>query len=228
VRFGVKLDGTLARILAIDAAQRFASVSAIDGDRVCAQRSGAPERGLADILPVWAAECLAEAGWDAAALDAIAVTVGPGSFTGLRAAIALAQGIGLAAAVPVHGISMGEAFAAALPSLRRPLWVALTARRGRVFIERDGVAMAFDDADVPQPEVPVALAGDQAGAVAARLAARGADVMLTDARHCSGGAIAAALRLRVAAGLPVRAAMPLYVDPPEAKLPAAGLRPPPL
>lgn len=213
--------------MAIDAAQARASVALVDGVAVVALRDGAPASGLAELLAVWVRDCLAEAGWDAGSLDAIAVTVGPGSFTGLRASIALAQGIGLAAGVTVHGIALGEAFGAALPMLGRPLWVALTARRGRVFLERDGVAAGFDEADLPIPDRPVALAGAQAGAVAARLAARGADVMLTDARYCSGAAMATALRLRVAAGLAVRPAMPLYVDPPEAKLPAGGLRPAP-
>ncbi len=214
-------------ILAIDAAQRRASVTLVDGARVRAARNGAPATGLADTLAVWVDECLHDAGVTAPALDAIAVTIGPGSFTGLRAAIALAQGIGLAANVPVHGITMSEAFSAALPALHRDLWIALSARRGRVFIERDGIAAGFDETDPPEPARPVALAGDRAGDIAARLASRGFDVQLTDARSCTGPAIAMALRHRIATGLPDRPAMPRYVDPPEAKRPAAGLRPAP-
>ncbi|MCF3947872.1 MULTISPECIES: tRNA (adenosine(37)-N6)-threonylcarbamoyltransferase complex dimerization subunit type 1 TsaB [Acidiphilium] len=215
------------RILAIDAAQRRASVTLMEGDHVRALRAGVLKTGLADTLAVWVDDCLAEAGIAASALDAIAVTVGPGSFTGLRAAIALAQGLGVAAGVPVHGISMSEAFGAAFPTLHRPLWIAIAARRGRLFLVRDGRAAAFDDADIPVPDGPVALAGDRAGETAAMLAARGHDVMLTDARFCSGAAIASALRHLVAGGDAPRPAAPLYVDPPEAKLPEAGLRPPP-
>lgn len=215
------------RILAIDAALRRASVTLVEADRVRAARVGAPRTGLADTLAVWVADCLAEAGIPAAALDAIGVTVGPGSFTGLRAALALARGLGFAAAVPVHGISMSEAFGAPFPTLHRPLWVALTARRGRLFLDRDGHVEAFDDADIPVPDRPIALAGDKAAEVAALLAARGHDVLLTDARFCSGVAIAAALRRRAANGQAPRPAAPLYVDPPEARLPEAGLRPPP-
>lgn len=218
---------TPSRILVIDAALRRAGVAVIDGDDLRAARTGTPESGLADLLAVWVDECLAEAGLRAIELDAIAVTIGPGSFTGLRAALALAQGIGSAAGVPVHGVAMGDAFAAVLPGLRRPLWIATTARRGRVFLERGGIVAGFDDDAVPAPDEPVALAGDKAGAVAATLAARGYDVMLTDARYCPVVAIAAALRLRQQAGLPPRPAVPAYVDPPEAKLPAGGLRPPP-
>ena len=53
----------------------------------------------------------------AADLDLVAVTVGPGSFTGIRAALALAHGLALAAGVPVIGVTVGEALADALPHL---------------------------------------------------------------------------------------------------------------
>lgn len=217
-----------ARLLVIDAALKRAAIGVIDGGSVIAMRSAMPETGLADMLAVWADECLAEAEVAAAELDAIVVTVGPGSFTGLRAAIALAHGIGLAAGVPVHGVSVAEAFGAMLPGLVRPLWVATTARRGRMFLDCAGDLAAFDDTDLPAPPGPVALAGDRAGEAAAILAARGHDVLLTDARFCSVGAIGAALRARLDFGRAALPAQPLYVDPPEARLPAQGLRPPPV
>ncbi len=216
-----------ARLLVLDAALKSARAGVIAGDRVLAAREGAPETGLADLLPLWAADCLAESGLAAAALDGIAVTIGPGSFTGLRASLALAQGIGVAAGVPVHGVTVGEAMAAILPGLGRPLWVVTTARRGRLFLERNGAASAVDEPDLPAPEGPIAIAGDRAADIAARLAAAGIDAVPTGIETCTIAGIAAALRQRLAAGLPPRAAAPLYVDPPEARLPAAGLRPPP-
>jgi tRNA threonylcarbamoyladenosine biosynthesis protein TsaB len=71
------------------------------------------------------------------------------------------------------------------------------------------------------------VAGDAAAAVAARLAARGADVMLTDARLPIARHVAVAAERRFRGELRPLPAQPLYVDPPEARLPAAGLRPPP-
>jgi len=53
-------------------------------------------------------------------------------------------------------------------------------------------------------------------------------VMLTDVRIPAGRHIAAVACQRLAGALPPLPAQPLYVDPPEARLPAGGLRPPPI
>ena len=65
------------------------------------------------------------------------------------------------------------------------------------------------------------MAGDAAAAVAARLAARDADVMLTDARLPIARHVAVAAERRLRGELQPLPAQPLYVDPPEARLPAA-------
>jgi hypothetical protein len=82
--------------------------------------------------------------------------------------------------------------------------------------------------DLPRPEGPVAVAGDAAIMVSAWLAARGADVWLTDARRPCAEAVARVAARRLAGSLPPLAATPLYIDPPEAKLPEGGLRPAPI
>ena len=159
---------------------------------------------------------LSEAGITPARLAMVAVTIGPGSFTGIRAALSLAHGIALAAGVPVVGVTVGEALA--VPDCGRSQWVAVDTRRGRVFLERgSGVAtLALDG--LPDPSGPVSLAGDAAIAVASRLAARGADVLLLPARMPTPAGVAAAARHRVSAGPDPRPVQPLYVDPPEARL----------
>ena len=78
------------------------------------------------------------------------------------------------------------------------------------------------------PPGRIALAGDAAIAAAAVLAARGCDVQLTDARLPLARHVAQAARHRLEGRWPPLDPQPLYVDPPEAKLPAGGLRPAPL
>ena len=216
------------RILALDAAlARCAAAIVVDGE-VLAARQTAATQGHAALLPVMARDVLAEAGTDAASLDLVAVTVGPGSFTGIRAGLALAHGIALAAGVPVIGVTVGEALADSLPHLgERRLWVAIDSRRGRVFLERGGTVVTTPLDALPLPDGKVAVAGDAAAAVAARLAARDVDVMLTDARLPMARHVAMAAECRFRGVLPPLPAQPLYVDPPEARLPGAGQRPPP-
>ena len=219
------------RILALDAAlARCSAAVVVDGD-VAALRQGAGGRGQPATLPVMVREVLAQAGLKAEALDGVAVTVGPGSFTGLRAAIALAQGIALSAGRPVVGVTVGEALADRLTmSLRgRALWVAIDSRRGRIFLQRgmeSAILPMVLDA-LPPADGPVAVAGDAAVEVSARLAARGDNVMLTDARLPEAMHVAAVGARRLLGQIAPCPAQPIYVDPPEAKLPAGGLRPAP-
>ena len=158
-------------------------------------------------------------------LDLVAVVVGPGSFTGLRAGISVACGIGLALDVPVVGVSVTEALAAAVPGLDgRDLWVATEARRGRVFIDSGKGAVGFDITALPRPAGRVAIAGNAGIEVAGALAAKGVDVMLTAARVPTMASVAAVGVARAAGTLAPLAALPLYIDAPEAKLPEGGLR----
>ena len=217
------------RILALDSAlARCSAGIVLDGELIAARQRDVA-RGHAALLPAMAADVLAEAGVAASALDFVAVTVGPGSFTGVRAGLALAHGIALAAGVPVVGVTVGEALGDALPHLGgRAFWSAIDSRRGRVFIEHDGDVAAHALDSLPLPDGRLAIGGDAAISVAAWLAARGADVMLTDARLPLVRHVAMAALARHRDALPARLAQPLYVDAPEAKLPAGGLRPPPV
>jgi tRNA threonylcarbamoyladenosine biosynthesis protein TsaB len=215
------------RILALDGSLARASVALWVDGAVVAARAVAGDRVQPTALPPMAAELLAEAG----ALDAVAVVVGPGGFTGLRTAIALAEGISLGRGAALVGVTTGEALAAALPeALRaeREVWAAVDTKRGRVALERiaagslvsAGPPVVMAERDLPRPAGPVAIAGDAAPLVAARLLARDADAVLTDSRLPQAGAAAAVAALRLAGAIPMRGAAPLYAEPPAVRAPA--------
>jgi len=215
------------RILALDAALGRCSAAVVGDGKLVAARSADTERDHAAALPPMVADILAEAGLRTSDLDAIAVTVGPGGFTSLRAAIALGYGLSLGSGRPLIGVSVGEAFAQALPRLGgRTLWAAIVSRGERIFLERPDRVLAANLPDIEDPGHPVALAGNAAIEVTARLAARGADVMLTDLRVPRPQDVAAVASLRLRGLLPPRSPMPIYAEPPAAK-PRAGERPPP-
>jgi tRNA threonylcarbamoyladenosine biosynthesis protein TsaB len=229
---GRKTVNSPMRILALDSALARASAGVVVETTLRAERLATAGPGLAGgqaaQLPLLADQVLADAGLALSDIDLIAVTVGPGSFTGIRAALSLAHGLALGAGIPVVGVSVGEALADALPHRGgRALWVITDSRRGRVFLEREMDIAALDPADLPVPAVPVALAGDAAIQAAGWLAARGANIMLTDARIPTPRHIAMAALARQEGRLPPRPAQPLYIDPPETRLPPGGLRPPP-
>ncbi|MGA3000610.1 MAG: tRNA (adenosine(37)-N6)-threonylcarbamoyltransferase complex dimerization subunit type 1 TsaB [Acetobacteraceae bacterium] len=220
------------RVLVLDSALTRCSAALVVDDTVVIARSEVHRQGQEAVLPVMARDVFAQA-LDAAketspCIDLVAVTVGPGSFTGIRAGLALAHGIGLALGVPVIGVTIGEAIGDAFPHLGdRVLWTVTDSRRGQIFLEREGETVSLAQEALPSPPGKVAVAGGAALHIAARLAASGANVMLTDARYALPRHIALVARRRHAGALPPRAAQPLYVDPPEARLPTGGLRPPP-
>ncbi len=207
-------------VLTLDGALAGCGAGLVQGGVVLAERRLAGDRGGAAALPAMATAVLQAARVTAQDLSGVVVTVGPGSFTGVRAALALGQGIAASAGLPVWGVTVGAAIRAALRTRAaggRMVWVVVDSRRGRVFLDDgDGVA-AISLSALPAPAGPIAVAGDAAIAVAARLAARAHDVQLLSVWWPGAAGIAAAAR-----GL----AVPLYVDPPEAR-PGPGSRPAP-
>ena len=205
-------------VLTLDAAgEGCAAGLVVDGvERM--ERVLAGGRGSAAALPDLVHGLLRDAGL--VAPDLIAVTVGPGSFTGVRAALALAHGIGLGAGVPVRGAAVGAAIRAACLAAfpgGMPVWVALDSRRARVFLDIAGVVTAVPLDALPVPDGPVALAGDAAAAVAARLPATYEVRVLPETRARPAGI----------AGAASGPALPCYVDAPVAR-PNPALRPAPV
>jgi tRNA threonylcarbamoyladenosine biosynthesis protein TsaB len=126
-------------ILAIDTALDACAAAVLDTEAggLIAQESQAMKRGHAEALMPLIARVIEQSGIGFAGLDRIAVTTGPGSFTGLRVGISAARGIALAANKPVVGVTTLTAYAAPVVSQNgeQPVISAIDARHDQVYLQ---------------------------------------------------------------------------------------------
>jgi tRNA threonylcarbamoyladenosine biosynthesis protein TsaB len=127
------------RVLAIDTALAACSAAVLDTayGGIVASESLPMQRGHAEALLPLLQRVMQQAGFGFADIDRIAVTTGPGSFTGLRVGIAAARGLALAAKKPAVGLSTLSAYAA--PHIasdeRFPVVAAIDARHNHVYLQ---------------------------------------------------------------------------------------------
>jgi tRNA threonylcarbamoyladenosine biosynthesis protein TsaB len=121
-------------VLALDTCLTACSAAVLADGRPLASRSEAMARGHQERLAGLVREVMDEAGVSFAALDRIGVTVGPGSFTGLRVGLAFAKGLALALDRPCIGVGALEALAASVdqPAFRAAV---IDAGRGHVYLQ---------------------------------------------------------------------------------------------
>ncbi|MBA4807290.1 tRNA (adenosine(37)-N6)-threonylcarbamoyltransferase complex dimerization subunit type 1 TsaB [Brevundimonas sp.] len=136
------------RLLVIDTALGACTAAVFEDGRPLAERFEPMTKGHQERLGGLARDVVAEAGGGFNALDRIGVTVGPGSFTGLRVGLAFAQGLGAALDRPVVGISALDGLAASLDADDAPVAALIDARRGQVYAKFfiDGAAVGPDEA----------------------------------------------------------------------------------
>lgn len=215
-------------VLAVDTCLAACSVAVIEGARVLASASEPMERGHQERLAPLTREVVARAGLNFEALDLVGVTVGPGSFTGLRVGLAFAKGLGLALDRPVVGVGTLAALAAsagaaggATGRVGGGVVAAVDASRGQIYVQafHDGEASTSPEAltvEDAAERVRAALSGRVliVGPGAALLAPRmpGASV---DGRPAPEPVVVA----RLAARAPLEPPRPLYLRAPDAKLP---------
>ena len=216
------------KLLAIDTAQDACSVGVVDGARHVL-KSQTIGRGHAERLMDMVRAAMDEAGLTYSDLDRIAVTVGPGSFTGLRVGIAAARGLALVTGAPAVGIGT---LAVHAETVRReigavPVLAVLSAGRGEIY----GQSFAADGTPEGPPEAAPAetfarrlrantlIAGSGAAALAEIL---GDEARARTVHTRSAPDIASLCRLARAAPLTGEAPRPLYLRPPDAKPQTGG------
>lgn len=146
-------------LLAIDTAGSRCAACLFDlgAGRVVARADPDIGKGHAEMLMDEVADLLDEAGASYADLTRLAVTVGPGSFTGLRVGVAAVRGLALALGLPAIGVGTLEALAEPYRLERLPVLAVLDAKRGEVYAALHGA----DGAEVESPRAlaPADLAG---------------------------------------------------------------------
>jgi len=142
-------------LLAFDTTAAACSVAVVKNDAVLAEARVQMEQGQAETLVPLIEKIMDAAGVPYAALDRIAVTIGPGSFTGVRVGLSTARALGLAAHKPVIGVSTLDVLAAAVPRDERARFGTLLAvidtKRGDLY------AQTFAASDLAPRTAPVAL-----------------------------------------------------------------------
>ncbi|HLH87287.1 MAG TPA: tRNA (adenosine(37)-N6)-threonylcarbamoyltransferase complex dimerization subunit type 1 TsaB [Xanthobacteraceae bacterium] len=130
------------RVLAIDTALEACSAAVLDTDEggIVASDSVPMVRGHAEALMPLVASVMSDARLEFLELDRIAVTVGPGSFTGLRVGVSAARGIAVAAGKPAIGLTTLAAYAAPYIAADdvTPLLTAIDARNNQVYMQLFG------------------------------------------------------------------------------------------
>lgn len=234
------------RILAIDTATWRCGVALVRDGVVVAERHERATSNHAGLLPRLVAETLRDGGRMTAG-DAIAVTIGPGSFTGLRIALSFAKGLAFAGRHPLVGVPTLDAMALAAPEAETRVCAVLDARKREVYAalyERDaeGLQRCGEPCAIAAERLAEAVGGpcafvgdgvDVYGDVFRRVLGTGA-TLLSPSTHPPSAVVVARLaagRLRHAPqGDDLESLSPAYVRPPEAELsqsahsPSAGLR----
>jgi tRNA threonylcarbamoyladenosine biosynthesis protein TsaB len=214
-------------VLALDTCLAACGVAVIRGDETLARASEPMTRGHQERLAPMTREVMAAAGLSFADLDRIGVTVGPGSFTGLRVGIAFAKGLALALGRPCVGVGTLEALAASLDILERwPDSVAavIDAGRGRVYLQLFEGGRALTGPDVLGVETAAARLVEVFPLGGARLVGPGARLLgdiLAGGRLDERAAADPVAVARLAAGAPPAPVRPLYLRPPDATAKAA-------
>ena len=227
-------------ILAIDTALDACAAAVLDTDagKLIVHESQAMKRGHAEALMPLIGRVIAASGTTFTALGRIAVTTGPGSFTGLRVGLSAARGIALAANIPVVGVTTLAAYAAPVVSrnAEHPVVSAIDARHDHVYLQvvsgngsalvRPRVAPIAEALSAWRFGAPV-LVGNAAKILAERWPSHAVPPVKVDAQPAPDiswvGWLGAAVSPNTA---PAR---PFYLRPPDAKPsrePLAGTAPP--
>jgi len=219
------------RVLAVETSTLSGGAALLDGERIVGEYTLDVRITHSERLMAAIDQLLSDAGWTVRELEGLAVSVGPGSFTGLRVGLSTVKGLALALAIPVAAVPTLDAMAAMLPYASLPVCPVLDARKREVYAslyrwdghgmrrEWDYLAVAPDDL-ARRLDEPVIVFGDGADAIRSALLRR-----IQPPRRGPVPAVVGALgHARLAIGDTVAMAdlAPIYLRPSEAELKRRG------
>jgi tRNA threonylcarbamoyl adenosine modification protein YeaZ len=163
-------------VLALDTSMAGCSAALYDAakHRLLADRFRLVQKGHADLIAPLVRQLMNDAGLAFPEVGCIGVTVGPGSFTGVRTGLAMARGLGLALGIPVVGLDSLSAISCNVADWGASLVVAADARRSQVYyasfgpglrLEDGPAVLGLDEALIRLPEGDVAIIGTGADAL---------------------------------------------------------------
>lgn len=219
-------------VLALDSAGTGCSVVVAAGETVLVNERCTIARGQAERLLPMVEAVIRKSGLCASALDIVAATIGPGSFTGIRVGLAAVHGIALATGARSVGVTGFEAVAAglasragdrgagfllvALESRREDLYIQLFDRASRpLFGPTAAMPAALDEAlNGLIGAVPLVVAGDAAQRAANALSPRSGTIIVEGSAPDAAGVLRAVLSRAGAVESRVKP-LPLYLRPPD-------------
>ena len=223
------------KLLAVESATLSGGAAILDGDRLLGEIMLNISLTHSERLLSAVDRLLADCGLAPADLEGLAVSVGPGSFTGLRVGLATVKGLAMALDLLVAPVPTLDALAARLPFADAPVCPILDARKGEVYLSLyrwrgDSMSREWDYLALP-PELavaeltgPVILLGDGIAACRPWLGRLGDEVRIAPSaqRLPSASAVAQLGHAVLSAGGGVNAEslVPLYLRPSEAELKA--------
>lgn len=223
------------KILALETSAKAVSAAVAEGGRVLA--SGFQDTGLTHsrtLMPI-VEHILKNADLTMADIGAVAVAVGPGSFTGIRIGVSAAKGLAFAASIPAVGVSTLAAMARNAAFADGLVVCAMDARRNQIynalFEARDGRltrltpdrAIGLDELGeaLRQDSRPKIVVGDGGGLCAEALTAAGVACRLAPPHLVMQSAVTVALEAEEAAGhgglVSAQELLPVYLRPPQAE-----------
>jgi tRNA threonylcarbamoyladenosine biosynthesis protein TsaB len=213
-------------ILAMDSATSACSAAIWNAGGLIAHDYSPMNRGQAEALAPMIQGVLAEAGISVGELEGLAVTVGPGAFTGVRIGLAMARGLAIASGVKLCGLGTMEVVAGGLDEAEREgksVLVALKTKRADIYVQ--GFGPDLDPISTPAaclpealadlvPPGPLLVAGDEGPLVTELLGEDGVECGLSSGPALPDAAVIARLAARRIAGDgPLLAPEPIYLRP---------------